>query len=89
MAMSDYEKSKFRFSETFNNKDGKTSGSGFTGVHFGLIVSISWLAGIFGIYFGVEFETLDMFFTRTLALAATVALLLGARKIVGAINKEE
>jgi len=31
MAMG-YNKSKFRFSETFNNSNGKTSGSGFVGV---------------------------------------------------------
>lgn len=82
MAMDDYKKSKFVFSETFNNTDGKTSGSGFTGVILGLVVSISWLAGIFGMYYGIESGTLDMFFTRTLALGGTAALLLGARKFV-------
>ena len=40
-------------------------------------------------YMGTEFETLDMFFTRTLALGGTSALLLGARKIVGAITAKK
>ena len=89
MAMTDFEKSKFRFSETFNNADGKTSGSAFIGVILGIIVSISWITGIIGMYSGTEFETLDMFFTRTLALGGTSALLLGARKIVGAITAKK
>ena len=90
MAMSDYEKSRFRFSETFNNSDGKTSGSAFIGVILGLVVAASWPAGILGMYKGFDLDVLEMFFKNTLALGGTSALLLGARKIVGAvINKNK
>lgn len=86
MGMSDYQKSKFVFSETFNNSDGKTSGSGFVGVILGIIVSLAWIAGTIGMYLDIPFETLNMFFSKTLALGGTVALLLGARKIVSAVK---
>ena len=51
-------------------------------------MSASWVVGTVGIYLDVSFETLDMFFTRTLALGATVALLLGARKLVSAVKNK-
>ena len=47
MAMG-YNKSKFRFSETFNNSNGKTSGSGFVGVITGILTSIAFAAAMVG-----------------------------------------
>ena len=47
-----YDKSKFVFSETFNNKDGKTSGSGFIGVITGLVAAAAFVAGVVGWYLG-------------------------------------
>ena len=53
------EKSKFVLSETFNNKDGKTSGSGFIGVILGLIAAVSIIALMFGYFFQIP-DTLEM-----------------------------
>jgi len=85
MAMMDYEKSKFRFSETFNNSTGKTSGSGFIGVMMGLIAVIGFLAGTFGWFFGLEgvMEYLDY----VLQIGLLSAVLMGVRKASGIFGK--
>ena len=94
MAMTNLEKSKFKFSETFNNSDGKTSGSAFVGVILGIIVALSWIAGTAAMYmmqrFSLNMDILSMYFNNTLALGGTSALLLGARKIVSSLaNKRK
>lgn len=81
--MSMYDKSKFRFSETFNNSDGKTSGSGFIGVYLGLIAGIGFVAGIFGFFFEIP-EVME-YFTMVLKLVAAATILMGVRKIGGQI----
>jgi len=77
--MSMYEKSKFRFSETFNNSNGKTSGSGFTGVILGLIGGVGFICGTFGYFLGVE-ETM-LYMGEVLKLIAAATILLGVRKV--------
>jgi hypothetical protein len=81
MAMSEYEKSKFRFSETFNNSDGKTSGSGFIGVLFGMTTALCFIAGGLGLFFGKEgmVELID----ASLQLGLLSGALLGLRKATG------
>ena len=87
MGFDNKEKSKFRLSETFNNKDGKTSGSGFIGVIFGLISGAAFITGIVGWWMGIEgsMELFDMI----LKFAGISALLLGARKITSGFKKDE
>jgi hypothetical protein len=81
MAMMDYEKSKFRFSETFNNSNGKTSGSGFVGVIMGLTATLAFIAGVVGWYLQVS-EVME-FFEQVLKLGSLSALLMGVRKVSG------
>jgi hypothetical protein len=79
MAMSD--KSKFRFPETFNNSDGKTSGSGMVGVLMGLTTVLCFIAGTIGLFFGIEgiMELVD----ASLQLGLLSGALLGLRKATG------
>ena len=81
MAMMDYEKSKFRFSETFNNSDGKTSGSGFIGVLIGLTSILGFIAGTIGVYFKLPnvMELVD----ASIQFALLGGGLLGLRKAAG------
>jgi len=81
MAMTDYEKSKFKFSETFNNSDGKTSGSGFIGVLMGLVAILGFLAGSVGWFLGVigVMEYLEF----VLQMGLLSAALMGVRKASG------
>lgn len=79
-----YNKSRFVFSETFNNANGKTSGSGFVGVVLGLIAGVGIVAGIVG-YFLQMPNTLP-FMEIILKLVAAVTILLGLRKLSGDFN---
>ena len=83
MAMSDYEKSKFRFSETFNNDNGKTSGSGFIGVILGLVAAITWLAlpALLILFDAIDSATVIELVKQTINLVWASAALLGARKV--------
>ena len=85
MAMMDYEKSKFRFSETFNNSDGKTSGSGFVGVIMGLIATLSFIAVVVGWYFGLD-DVMEMA-EKVLKLGGLSAILMGVRKVSGHLSE--
>ena len=84
MAMMDYEKSKFRFSETFNNSDGKTSGSGFIGVLIGLTAILGFVAGTIGVYFKLPniMELVD----ASIQFALLGGGLLGLRKATGVFS---
>jgi hypothetical protein len=84
MAMGDYDKSKFKFSETFNNSDGKTSGSGFIGVLMGLAVVLGFILGTIGWFIGLKdvMEYMDY----VLQMGLLSAGLMGLRKISGAIS---
>ena len=78
-----HEKSKFVFSETFNNRDGKTSGSGFIGVILGLTVVMMIVAGTFGYFFQIP-NTLE-YLGIGLKIIAASTILLGIRKIGGQV----
>jgi hypothetical protein len=80
-----YDKSKFVFSETFNNSDGKTSGSGFIGVIMGLTTVGAFIAGIVGWYLGNAL--IIEYFDKVLQLGGLSALLMGVRKAVSIFNK--
>jgi hypothetical protein len=84
MAMSNFNKSKFRFSETFNNSDGKTSGSGFVGVIMGLATVLAVLVILAGWWVGKP-DYLEMF-EKTLSLGLLSAGLMGVRKFAGVIS---
>ena len=90
MAMGEYEKSRFRFSETFNNTDGKTSGSAFIGVILGLIAAFTWIAlPVLLIFFdAVNSDTVTSMMQQTINLVWASAALLGARKLAGSFKKE-
>lgn len=79
--MSMYDKSKFRFSETFNNKDGKTSGSGFIGVIIGLVSALVVILGIFAYFF--KYDNSLEFMEIGLKGGGVAAALMAARKVGG------
>ena len=81
-----YNKSRFVFSETFNNANGKTSGSGFIGVILGIVAGIGIIAGIVG-YF-LQMPNTLAFMEIILKLVAAVTILLGVRKLSGDFNSK-
>ena len=81
-----YNRSKFVFSETFNNASGKTSGSGFVGVILSLIAGAGIIAGTFGYFFEIP-NTLE-FLGIMLKLVAAATILLGIRKLSGDFNSK-
>jgi hypothetical protein len=89
MGMNDFRKSKFVFSETFNNTTGKTSGSGFIGVLLGLTAILMAIAGTFGYFFEIK-ETLE-FLEISVKFVGFSIILLGVRKAVGGVmnNKQQ
>ena len=87
MAMKDYEKSKFRFSETFNNSSGKTSGSGFIGVIMGLASTLGFVAGLIGFFFGME--EMQIVLKSSMDFGFIAAALMGVRKMGSAFGKEK
>ena len=88
MAMTSYEKSRFRFSETFNNSDGKTSGSAFIGVVLGLIAGFTWVSlPVLLIFFDVvDSNVATEIMKQTINLVWASAALLGARKLAGSFK---
>lgn len=84
MVMGEYEKSKFRFSETFNNSTGKTSGSGFIGVIMGIIAIASFISVLVGWWLN-KANVLEMI-DKVLQLALLSTALLGVRRFSGKIN---
>ncbi len=85
MALPDKLKSRFSISETFNNKDGKTSGSGFIGVILGLTTAAGFLTGIVGWWLEKP-EALDLI-SKIIQLGVIASSLLGVRKISGNFGK--
>jgi hypothetical protein len=81
-----YNRSKFIFSETFNNANGKTSGSGFIGVILGLTAVVGILSGVVGYFLQIP-NTLG-FMEVILKLVAAVTILLGIRKLSGDFNSK-
>ena len=87
MAMTNFKKSEFKFSETFNNSTGKTSGSGFIGVLMGLVAILSFIAGVVGWY--LDLENVMEFLEKVLQLGGLSTLLMGVRKAAGAWSKRD
>ena len=76
-----YNKSKFVFSETFNNKDGKTSGSGFAGIMLIFIGGASFIASMVGYFLQLP-NTIEVM-GKIIIILSLAAALLGLRKFVG------
>lgn len=90
--MTNFNKNKFRFKETFTNSNGKTSGSGFIGVILGLLAGIAFAATMIG-YF-LELPNTVAVMGEILKLVAAATILLGVRKVspninIGNRNKDE
>jgi len=77
--MDNFDKTKFNIAEIFNNKNGKSSGSGFLGIILGLIAGISFIIAMIGYIFHLP-DTLNVM-SNILTLAFTACALLGIRKI--------
>ena len=77
--MSNFDAKKFRFSETFTNTNGKTSGSGFVGVILGLIAAASFTAAMVGWF--MEIPEVIPVMGKILELAFASAALMGVRKV--------
>jgi hypothetical protein len=86
MGMGKYDRSKFVFSETFNNSTGKTSGSGFIGVVLGMIAGAGIIAGTVGYFLEIP-NTLE-YLGIVLKLVAASTLLLGVRRLSGDFNSK-
>ena len=84
--MGKYDGSKFKFTETFNNPDGKTSGSSFIGVHLGLVSILGILAGIVGWY--LEKDGVIDFLNTMIQVGFLASFLLGARKVANVFEKK-
>jgi len=83
--MSNFDRKKFVFHETFMNSSGKTSGSGFIGVILGLIAGGAFISTIFGYWFEIP-NTIEVM-GEILKLVAASTILLGVRKISGNLVK--
>lgn len=86
--MNDFHKSKFRLSETFNNSNGKTSGSAFIGVILGLVSAITWIVlPVLIILFNViDSDIAIEIMKQTINLVWASVALLGARKVAGSFG---
>jgi hypothetical protein len=85
--MSDFDRKKFVFHETFKNFNGKTSGSGFIGVILGLVGAISFLSAMVGYFLQIP-NTIEIM-GNILSLVAAATLLLGVRKVSGNFAKTD
>ena len=87
--MTNFEKSKFIFSETFINDNGKTSGSAFIGVILGLVATISWIAWpvLLIVFEAIDATIMIEVMKQTINLVWAAAMLLGARKVASSFSK--
>lgn len=76
----------FKFSETFNNPDGKTSGSSFIGVLLGLLSMLAFILGIVGWF--LELENVMEYLDHVLQFGFLSATLLGVRKVANVFEKK-
>lgn len=82
------EADKFNLAEACSNESGKTSGSKFIGVYWGIIVGLTVLAGILA-YFIVPKHPMDLL-TWAAAFAALVLTLLSISKgLEKGVNKDD
>ena len=79
-----YDKSKFVFSETFNNGNGKTSGSGFMGIVLGLVGSACLIASMVGWF--LQTPNVIEVMGKIIIVLTLSASLLGLRKFVATRN---
>ena len=79
--MGRFDATKFVFSETFTNDNGKTSGSGFIGVILGLVAAITFIAAMIGYFFQIP-NTVEVM-EQMLKLVASSTILLGVRNAAG------
>jgi hypothetical protein len=84
MAMTNNHKSKFKLSEIFNNSDGKSSGSGFISIIFGLISSLAFILVMIGWWFNKP-NTIEIS-EKVLQLMLLTTSLLGVRKFTGVMS---
>lgn len=85
--MGKFDAKKFRFSETFTNVNGKTSGSGFLGIILGIIAGASFISAMVGWFMQLP-GVIDVM-GKILELALASAVLLGVRKISGNFVKPD
>lgn len=84
--MSEFDKNRFVFHETFTNTTtGKSSGSGFIGVLLGIIAGISFIATMVGYFLQIP-NTIDVM-QQIIALIAIAGALLGVRKFYPMYSK--
>jgi hypothetical protein len=81
---SNFDRSKFVFSETFNNSNGKSSGSGFAGIVLTLVGAVCFLAAMVGYFIQLP-NTLEVMGKIIIVLTLSAALL-GVRKFMGSKN---
>ena len=78
--------SKFSWAELFSNSDGKTSGSGFSGVIICLVGTLCFFLGcIDKMFISKEVDII----TQSIVFVGIGATLLGARKFLGAKAEPE
>lgn len=85
--MATYKKQKFRFSETFMNTNGKTSGSGFIGVILGLIAAAAFIAAMVGWFLQVPDSISVM--SKILEVSFVSGALMGVRKMAPRFGRNE
>jgi cobalamin biosynthesis protein CobD/CbiB len=81
MGMGKYNHSKFVFSETFNNRDGKTSGSGFAGIILTLTGAACFVAAMVGWY--LQKPDVIEIMGKIIIVLTLASALLGVRKFMG------
>lgn len=77
--MGKFNEKKFKFSETFTNTNGKTSGSGFIGVILGLIAAVAFIAAMIGYFYELP-NTVEIM-GKILEMIFAASILLGVRKV--------
>lgn len=79
--MNGYDKSKFNLSETFNNGNGKSSGSGLAGLLLTFVGAASFLCAMMGYFLQLP-NTIEVM-GKIIIILSLAAALLGLRKFVG------
>lgn len=77
--VSNFDKGRFRFTELFNNNNGKSSGSGAAGLFIVFIGGLSFIASMVGYYLQLP-NTLEVMSSIVIFIGIG-ATLLGVRKL--------
>ena len=83
----EYNKTKFNWHELFNNTNGKTSGSAFIGLYFGVITGLAFISAMVGWF--LELPLLIEVFEFIIQFGMISALLLGVRKVASLFDKQK